>query len=113
MYRGARSSGCPAVPFEPADRWRYSLWVTNRPATTRGRAGAAHLPDAAHRAHPQVEDRVRTGKDRGNGKFPSTALTRDKAWLAAALTAEPRPPGPPAGTPSRPHRAPPLGLPAD
>jgi hypothetical protein len=33
------------------------------------------------------EDAIRTGKDCGIGKYPSTSLTMKKAWQAAALTA--------------------------
>jgi hypothetical protein len=73
--------------FEAEDGWRYSLWVTNLPATVRGwRANPAYI-DAAHRVHARVEDRVRTGKDTGIGKFPSQAFTLNQAWLAAALIA--------------------------
>jgi hypothetical protein len=73
--------------FEAEDGWRYSLWVTNLPATWRGwRANPAYI-DAAHRVHARVEDRVRTGKDTGIGKFPSTSFAFNQAWLAASLTA--------------------------
>jgi len=42
--------------FETAGGWRYSLWVTNLPAATRGcRANPAYI-DAAHRVHAPVED---------------------------------------------------------
>jgi hypothetical protein len=73
--------------FEAEDGWRYSLWVTNLPATTRGwRASPAYI-DAAHRVHARVEDCVRTGKDTGIGKFPSTSFAFNQAWLAASLAA--------------------------
>jgi Transposase DDE domain group 1 len=73
--------------FEADDGWRYSLWVTNLPATVRGwRANLAYI-DAAHRVHARVEDCVRTGKDTGLGKFPSQAFTLNQSWLAAALIA--------------------------
>jgi hypothetical protein len=35
--------------FEAADGWRYSLWVTNLPAATRGWRGQCDCIDAAHR----------------------------------------------------------------
>jgi hypothetical protein len=73
--------------FETADGWRYSLWVTNRPADTKGWLGQNAYLDAAHRVHARVEDAIRTGKDCGIGKYPSTALAMNKAWQAAALTA--------------------------
>lgn len=73
--------------FETADGWRYSLWVTNRPAATKGWLGQNAYLDAAHRVHARVEDAIRTGKDCGIGKYPSTSLAMNKAWQAAALTA--------------------------
>jgi hypothetical protein len=73
--------------FEAGDGWRYTLWVTNRPATTKGWRGQPAYIDAAHRVHARVENAIRTGKDCGIGKFPSTSLAMNKAWQAAALTA--------------------------
>lgn len=73
--------------FEAEDGWRYTLWVTNRPAATRGWLGQPAYIDAAHRVHARVEDAIRTGKDCGIGKYPSTSLAMNKAWQAAALTA--------------------------
>jgi len=73
--------------FEADDGWRYSLWVTNLPASLRGwRADLAYI-DAAHRVHARVEDCVRTGKDTGIGKLPSHLFALNAAWLAAALIA--------------------------
>ena len=79
--------GAQLTLFEAGDGWRYTLWVTNRPAATRGWRGQPAYIDAAHRVHARVEDAIRTGKDCGIGKFPSTSLTMNKAWQAAALTA--------------------------
>jgi hypothetical protein len=73
--------------FEAADGWRYSLWVTNLPATARGWRGQTACIDAAHRVHARVEDCIRTGKDTGIGHFPSHSFALNQAWLAAALTA--------------------------
>jgi hypothetical protein len=73
--------------FETADGWRYSLWVTNLPATTRGWRGQCACIDAAHRVHARVEDVIRTGKDTGLGHFPSHDYTINQAWLDAAMTA--------------------------
>lgn len=73
--------------FETEDGWRYSLWVTNLPERTPGWRGQAAYIDAAHRVHARVEDAIRTGKDCGIGKYPSTSLAMNKAWQAAALTA--------------------------
>jgi hypothetical protein len=79
--------GAQLTLFEAEDGWRYTLWVTNRPAATGGWLGQAAYLDAAHRVHARVEDAIRTGKDCGIGKFPSGSLAMNKAWLAAALTA--------------------------
>jgi hypothetical protein len=37
--------------------------------------------------HARVEDRIRTGKDCGIGKFPSQSLAVNSAWLTASLLA--------------------------
>ena len=42
--------------------------------------------DARHRAHARVEDRIRTGKDTGFGRFPSRVFAINAAWLQLALT---------------------------
>jgi hypothetical protein len=79
--------GAQLTLFETEDGWRYSLWVTNLPASLRGwRANPAYI-DAAHRVHARVEDGIRTGKDCGFGRFPSHAFSINAAWLAAALIA--------------------------
>ena len=79
--------GAQLTLFEADDGWRYTLWVTNRPASTKGWLGQPAYIDAAHRVHARVEDAIRTGKDCGIGKYPSTSLAMNKAWHAAALTA--------------------------
>jgi hypothetical protein len=73
--------------FETAGGWRYCLWVTNLPATTRGWRGQCAYIDAAHRVHARVEDVIRTGKDTGLGHFPSHDYKINQAWLDAAMTA--------------------------
>jgi Transposase DDE domain group 1 len=79
--------GAQLTLFEAGDGWRYTLWVTNRPAATWGWLGQPAYIDAAHRVHARVEDAIRTGKDCGIGKYPSASLAMNKAWQAAALTA--------------------------
>ena len=79
--------GAQLTLFEAEDRWRYTLWVTNLPAQTCGWRGQPAYIDAAHRVHARVEDAIRTGKDTGIGKFPSSSLAMNKAWMAAALMA--------------------------
>ena len=79
--------GAQLTLFEAGEGYRYSLWVTNLPAATRGwRANPACI-DAAHRVHARVEDGIRTGKDCGIGRFPSQAMAMNKAWFTAALIA--------------------------
>jgi hypothetical protein len=79
--------GAQLTLFEAEDGWRYSLWVTNLPATARGwRANPAYI-DAAHRVHARVEDGIRTGKDCGIGRFPCESMATNKAWFTAALIA--------------------------
>ena len=73
--------------FEAADGWRYSLWVTNLPTTTRGWRGQCAYIDAAHRVHARVEDVIRTGKSTGLGHFPSHDYGLNASWLDAAMTA--------------------------
>lgn len=67
--------------FEQQDGWRYQAFVTN---TTTGQWA---FLDARHRAHARVEDRIRTGKHCGVGKFPSQLAHVNVAWLELALTA--------------------------
>jgi hypothetical protein len=79
--------GAQLTLFEAGDGWRYTLWVTNLPATLRGwRANPACI-DASHRVHARVEDGIRTGKDCGIGRFPSESMAMNKAWFRAALIA--------------------------
>ena len=43
------------------------------------------LLELRHRAHARVEDRIRTGKDTGFGRFPSRQFAINAAWLELAL----------------------------
>ena len=79
--------GAQLTLFEAEDGWRYTLWVNNLPPQTRGWRGQLAYIDAAHRVHARVEDAIRTSKDCGTGKFPSSSMAMNKAWLAAALIA--------------------------
>jgi Transposase DDE domain group 1 len=80
--------GAQLTLFEAGDGWRYSLWVTNRAAETKGWLGQAAYIDAAHRVHARVEDAIRTGKDAGLGHFPSFDYQVNAAWLTAAMTGQ-------------------------
>jgi hypothetical protein len=44
------------------------------------------IPQARHRGHARVEDRIRTGKDTGFGRFPSRVFAINQTWLELALT---------------------------
>ena len=80
--------GAQLTLFEAGDGWRYSLWVTNRPAGTKGWLGQNAYLDAAHRVHARVEDAIRTGKDAGLGHLPSHDFAVNAAWLTAAMTGQ-------------------------
>ena len=43
------------------------------------------LLELRHRGHARVEDRIRTGKDCGFGRFPSRQFAINAAWLELAL----------------------------
>ena len=79
--------GAQLTLFEAEDGWRYSLWVTNRPAATKGWLGQNAYIDAAHRVQARVEDAIRTGKNTGLGHFPSFDFKLNAAWLTAAMIA--------------------------
>jgi hypothetical protein len=80
--------GAQLTLFEAGDGWRYSLWATNRPASTKGWLGQAAYIDAAHRVQARVEDAIRTGKNCGIGHFPSFDFGINAAWLTAAMTGQ-------------------------
>lgn len=68
--------------FDTVEGFRHQLIATDSPA---GSGPLAWL-DARHRAHARVEDRIRTGKDTGFGRFPSRQANINTAWLELALT---------------------------
>jgi len=72
--------------FEAADGWRYSLWVTNRAADTKGWLGQCAYMDAAHRVHARVEEASHREGHRP-GTFPAHDYGLNKAWLDAAMIA--------------------------
>ena len=80
--------GAQLTLFEAEGGWRYSLWVTNRPAGTKGWLGQNAYIDAAHRVQARVEDAIRTGKDTGLGHFPSFDYQVNGAWLTASMTGQ-------------------------
>ena len=74
--------------FEKATGWRYSIIVTNIPATggIGGVPGSHHAQfiDVLHREHAVVEDQVRTNKAMGLRNLPSKAWVVNCGWVLAA-----------------------------
>jgi hypothetical protein len=73
--------------FEEADGWRYQLFATNTPTTTRGQLGQIAFLEARHRAQARVEDCIRNAKNTGLNHLPSKHAGINQAWLAAAAIA--------------------------
>ena len=74
--------------FEKATGWRYSIIVTNIPAT-RGIPGVpgshhAQFIDVLHRQHAVVEDGVRAAKSMGLRNLPSKTWAVNCGWVLAA-----------------------------
>jgi hypothetical protein len=67
--------------FEAHDGWRYHCLATDTPV------GQLAFLEARHRAHARVEDKIRTAKQAGLGRFPSREFTINAVWLQLALTA--------------------------
>jgi flavin-binding protein dodecin len=68
--------------FDTVEGWRHQVVVTDSPLNH----GPLTWIEARHRAHARVEDRIRTGKDSGFGRFPSREYAINQAWLELALT---------------------------
>ena len=68
--------------FDTIEGFRHQVMATDTPP---GHGSIQYL-EARHRAHARVEDRIRTGKDTGFGRFPSRVFTINTAWLELALT---------------------------
>jgi hypothetical protein len=73
--------GAQISVFEAHDGWRYQCLATDTPT------GQLSFLEARHRAHARVEDRIRTAKQAGLGRFPSRQFTINAVWLQLALTA--------------------------
>jgi hypothetical protein len=67
--------------FDTIEGLRHQVFITDTP---RG-AGSLQRLELRHRAHARVEDRIRTGKDSGLGRFPSSQFAINQAWLELAL----------------------------
>jgi hypothetical protein len=68
--------------FDTIEGLRHQVFLTDTP---RG-AGSVQRLELRHRSHARVEDRIRTGKDSGLGRFPSRQFAINQAWLELALT---------------------------
>jgi hypothetical protein len=73
--------GAQLDAFEERDGWRYQCFATDTDV------GQLAFLDARHRAHARVEDRIRTSKDTGLGRFPSRTFAINAAWLTAVTLA--------------------------
>jgi hypothetical protein len=68
--------------FDTIEGLRHQVVATD----TRPGNGSIQFLEARHRGHARVEDRIRTGKDCGFGRFPSRVFAINQAWLELALT---------------------------
>ena len=68
--------------FDTIEGFRHQVMATDTPPG----GGSIQFLEARHRAHARVEDRIRTGKDTGFGRFPSRVFAINAAWLELALT---------------------------
>ncbi len=86
--RPSRRQAKNLTVFEKATGWRYSIVVTNIPATggIPGVPGSHHaqFADVLHREHAVVEDRVRTSKAMGLRNLPSKTWQVNCGWVLAA-----------------------------
>jgi hypothetical protein len=68
--------------FDTINGMRHQLVATDTPPGQ----GSLQFLEARHRGHARVEDRIRTGKATGFGRFPSRIFAINQAWLQLALT---------------------------
>ncbi|PWR06138.1 IS1380 family transposase [Micromonospora sicca] len=74
--------GAQLTLFDTIEGLRHQVMATDTPVGN----GSLQFLEARHRAHARVEDRIRTGKDTGFGRFPSRVFAINQAWLQLALT---------------------------
>jgi len=67
--------------FDTIEGMRHQVMATDTPPGN----GSIQFLEARHRARARVEDRIRTGKDTGFGRFPSRVFGINQAWLELAL----------------------------
>ncbi|MBM2623916.1 IS1380 family transposase [Actinoplanes sp. LDG1-06] len=68
--------------FDQVNGLRHQVFATDTP---HGQ-GSIQFLEVRHRCHARVEDRIRTGKTTGFGRFPSRQFAINQAWLELALT---------------------------
>jgi hypothetical protein len=68
--------------FDTIEGFRHQIMATDTPPG----GGSIQFLEGRHRGHARVEDRIRTGKDTGFGRFPSRVFAINAAWLELALT---------------------------
>jgi hypothetical protein len=68
--------------FDTIEDWRHQIVATDTPAGN----GSIQFLHARHWAHARVEDRIRTGKNTGFGRFPSWVFAINQAWLQLVPT---------------------------
>jgi hypothetical protein len=68
--------------FDTIEGMRHQVMATDTPVG----GGSIQYLEVRHRGHARVEDRIRTGKDTGFGRFPSRVFAINQAWLQLALT---------------------------
>ena len=71
--------------FDTIEGLRHQVMATDTP-TGDPTNGPVQFLEGRHRGHARVEDRIRTGKDTGFGRFPSRVFAINQAWLQLALT---------------------------
>ena len=73
--------GAQLTLFDTIEGLRHQAFITDSPRPTC----SVQLLELRHRGHARVEDRIRTGKDSGFGRFPSRLFAINAAWLQLAL----------------------------
>ena len=68
--------------FDTIEGLRHQVVATDTPVG----GGSIQYLETRHRGHARVEDRIRSGKDTGFGRFPSREFHINQAWLELALT---------------------------
>ncbi|GAA0902126.1 hypothetical protein Vau01_098250 [Virgisporangium aurantiacum] len=82
MRREHPHPGAQLSLFDTVEGLRHQVMATDTPPGQ----GSIQFLEARHRGHARVEDRIRTGKDTGFGRFPSRHFAINAAWLQIALT---------------------------